>query len=138
MDQGLLPNFCDVKVVFMLALLVELFALVLTLGAPSNVGSFWDRLALISLFTQWLGLLNAALLCMFRQALNKLSMTRTALVSFCIMMMISLLLSLLVIYLGEYLGFYSALDDQWHNFFVLRNLSISALVYIIFLRYLYI
>ncbi|MDH5473064.1 MAG: histidine kinase [Gammaproteobacteria bacterium] len=137
-DHTLLPNFCDVTVIFMTVLLVELFALVLALAVPSHMGGFWDRLALISLFSQWLGLLNAACLCLLRSHLNRLAMVHTALASFFIMMSVSFILSLLVIHGGEYLGFYSAMDTEWHDFFLFRNLSISALIYIIFLRYLYI
>ncbi|MCW8854774.1 MAG: histidine kinase [Gammaproteobacteria bacterium] len=137
-NQGLLPNFCDVTVVFMLALLVELFALVLALAVPSEMAGFWEQLALISLFCQWLGLLNAALLCLLRKSLNKLTMVKTAIASFILMMLVTLILSLLVITIGEYLSFYSVLDTHWHNFFLVKNLSISALVYIVVLRYLYI
>jgi len=137
-DQGLLPNFCDVTVVFMLALLVELFALVLALAAPSEMNGFWEHLSLISMFCLWLGLLNAALLCTLRRWLNQLAMITSAILSFALMMLITLILSLLVISIGEYLGFYSVLDAHWHNFFILKNLSISALVYIVVLRYLFI
>lgn len=137
-DQGLLPNFCDVTVVFMLVLLVELFALVLALAAPSEMEGFWSHLGLISLFCQWLGLLNAALLCSLRKWLNNLTMANTAIASFALVMVVCLALSLLVINVGEFIGFYSLSDTQWHNFFLLKNLSICALVYIVVLRYLYI
>lgn len=137
-EQGLLPNFCDVTVVFMLALLVELFALVLALAAPSESQNFWDHLAMNSLFCQWLALINAALLCVFRRKLNSLEIKITALASFGIMTTVTLILSLLVIHIGEYMGFYSQLDTQWHNFFLLKNLAISVMIYLIVLRYLYI
>ena len=67
-DTGLLPNFCDVNVIFMLILLVELLAIVLT-SAPSTI-NFWDQLALISMLMLWISLLNAAVLCKARRWLN--------------------------------------------------------------------
>ncbi|MDH5766746.1 MAG: histidine kinase [Gammaproteobacteria bacterium] len=122
----------------MLALLVELFALVLALAMPSDSKLFWDHLAMNSLFCQWIGLLDAALLCVLRHRLNDLDMHITALLSFFIMTLVTLVVSLLVISIGEYMGFYSQIDTQWHNFYIFRNLSISALISVVVLRYFYI
>ena len=136
-DQGLLPNFCDVTVVFMLVLMVELFALVLSL-APVSQHGFWDRFALCSIFMQWIALVNAALLCSSRKYLNSLTLPRTALLSFCLMMATSLLFSLLIIYYGDEIGYYNASPYGWEPYFLLRNLAISAIVYAVLLRYFYI
>ena len=136
-DQGFLPNFCDVTTVFMLILLVELFALVLAL-APVDSQNFWDRLAMISLFTQWLALINAALLCRLRKWLNQLSLPYAAMISFTLMMAVTLIISLLVIRFGSNLGFSDFSHPQWFQYFLLRNLAISAVIYAVVLRYFYI
>lgn len=136
-EQGFLPNFCDVNVLFMLILLVELLAIILAL-ASSNVAEFWLRLAFISLFAQWLALTNAGLLCLLRSRLNQLSLLKNSLLSFAMMMMVTLTFSLLVINLGQYLGIYQTLELQWSNYYLLRNLAVSALIYAVMLRYFYI
>ena len=61
-DTGLLPDFCDVRVIFMVVLIVELLAMVLAMAIPSTTKVFWDYLAFISMMMQWIALLNAAVL----------------------------------------------------------------------------
>jgi two-component system sensor histidine kinase AlgZ len=136
-DKGFLPNFCDVTTVFMLVLLVELLSLVLTLVRDQRA-DFWGQLAMISLFTQWLALVNAAVLCGLRKSLNSRPIATNAMTSFIIMMLVTLLFSLLVIYLGPQAGLYMHTDPAWTQYFLLRNLSISAVIYAVMLRYFYI
>ncbi len=136
-DQGFLPNFCDVTTVFMLILLVELFALVLAL-APVDSRDFWDRLAMISLFTQWLALINAALLCWLRKRLNQLSLPYASLFSFILMMAVTLGVSLIIMFFSQNLGFSDFSQPHWTEYFLLRNLAISAVIYAVVLRYFYI
>ena len=136
-DRGFLPNFCDVTVIFILFLLVELFAMVLAV-APADASGFWNRLALISLFAQWIALVNAALLCILRKWLNQLSIPLNASISFTLMMSVSLFFSLTVIYFGHYIGLYTFVSNDWLMYFLFRNLVISAVIYAVVLRYLYI
>ena len=81
LDTGLLPDFCDVRVIFMLVLTVQLLAFVLTMAIPSTTEQFWDYLAFISMMLQWIALLNAAVLCISRRMLNRLSPGLTRLIS---------------------------------------------------------
>ena len=134
-DTGLLPDFCDVRVIFMLILLVEALAIVLAV-APS-VSNFWDQLAFISMLMQWVGLLNAAILCAARQRLNVLSTRNTILVAFCLMMLISFSFSVFVLYLKSWMG----LDDNTSplsEHFLLRIMVMSAAIYAVVLRYFYV
>ncbi len=136
-DQGFLPNFCDVTTVFMLALLVELLCIVLALVADGFSG-FWDRLAMISLFTQWVAFVNAAFLCVLRRRLNRLGLKINASISFGVMMLVTLGFTFVVIYFGHYLGLKSYTDDSWVSYFLSRNVAISAVIYAVVLRYFYI
>ena len=134
-DTGLLPNFCDVNVVFMLILLVELLALVLT-SAPATV-NFWDQLAFISMLMLWIGLLNAAVLCKTRRWLNALPVRRGLLFSFILMMLVSFTFSLVVIAINNQL----LLDDltsPLSDYFLARIMLISAVIYAVLLRYFYV
>jgi two-component system sensor histidine kinase AlgZ len=134
-DTGLLPDFCDVRVIFMLVLLVELFAIVLV-AAPSAI-NYWDQLAFTSMLMQWIGLLNAAVLCGARNWLNRLSTRATVASSFALMMLVSLCFGLLVIAIKNWL----LLDEQTSplsDHFLLRIMIISAAIYAVVLRYFYV
>ena len=59
----LIPNFCTLPVALSLALAMELVALCFTLSASVRTGGFIQRLGLLSLYLQWIGLCSAASLC---------------------------------------------------------------------------
>lgn len=83
-DRFFLPDLCASQSVFFLVLVSQLFAVVLTLAA-SGVGGFdWERLALTSLYVQWVGLSSALLLCKLRPYLKRLSSAKGALFSYLI------------------------------------------------------
>lgn len=136
LKRGFIPNFCDVSIIFMLVLLVELLALLLAL-APAGTQGFWDRLALISVFSQWLALMNASLLCLLKDWLNRQTVIVCSSVSFSLMMLVSLVLSGLVVYLGDYIGLSDLNSHQEILYFLLRNVAISGIVYGVVLRYFY-
>jgi hypothetical protein len=58
-DRLFIPNFCTARPVFMLVLMGELLAIVLTLSTATDVNASFDDLALKSLFS-FNGLLFAA------------------------------------------------------------------------------
>ncbi len=134
--RGFIPNFCDVSIVFMLVLLVELLAVLLALAPMGNNG-FWDRLALISMFAQWLALMNASLLCVLKDWLNRQTVAVCSSVSFSVMMLVTLLLSSLALYFGEYIGLLDSYSHKEMWYFLLRNLAISGIIYGVMLRYFY-
>lgn len=121
----------------MLVLLVELLSLLLAL-APYSDTEFWSRLALISLFAQWLGLVNASLLCILKDWLNQQSEVLCASTSFVLMLLITLGFSLGIIYFGEPIGLITFGSNQQAVHFILRVLAISAIIYAVLLRYLYV
>ena len=136
-DTGFLPNFCDVRVIFMLVLIVELVAIVLAMAIPSSTREIWDNLAFISMMMQWIALLNAAALCATRKWMNQLGGALTVIASFCVMMSVSLAFSLAVLELKNWMG----LDDVTSplgEHFLLRIMVISAAIYAVVLRYFYI
>ena len=134
-DTGLLPNFCDVNVIFMLILLVELMALVLT-SSPSTV-NFWDQFAFVSMLMLWIGLLNAAVLCRARNWLNALPVQSGILFSFSFMMFISIGFSLIVITINNWLML-DNLTSPLSDYFLTRIMIISAAIYAVVLRYFYV
>ena len=137
LDTGLLPDFCDVRVIFMLVLIVELLAIVLAMAVPSTTEIFWDYLAFISMMMQWIALLNAAVLCLSRRILNRLSGPATMLTSFVIMMCVTLLFASVLIKLNLWMKL-DAETSPLGEHFLLRILIMSAAIYAVVLRYFYI
>ncbi len=131
---GFLPNFCANSTVFLTVLLAELFALILALSEAGRPGYFWSRLALISLFVQWVVLGAAALLCLSRRWLNRLSTLAAVLAVFVLTQGVTLTFSLLG---GGFPGFATG-SGVPALAFILRNLAIAGLITLIVLRYFYI
>ncbi len=131
---GFLPNFCANATVFLTVLLAELFALVLALSEADRPGDFWNRLALISLFVQWVVLGAAAVLCLSRRWLAQLSPPAAT-------------VAVLGLTQGVTLGF-SLIGGGFLNpspelvvpslAFIVRNLAIAGIITLIALRYFYI
>lgn len=67
-----LPELCLPQALLVLVVLAELLVFVLVLVEPMRSGFDWVRLALMSLFVQWIVLLSAALLCGLRPWLARL------------------------------------------------------------------
>jgi two-component system sensor histidine kinase AlgZ len=136
-DTGFLPDFCDVRVIFMLVLIVELVAIVLAMAIPSSTEEIWDNLAFISMMMQWIALLNAAALCASRKWMNRLGGALTMIASFCLMMSVSLVFSLTMLKLKTWMGLDDITSPLGENF-LLRMMVISAAIYAVVLRYFYI
>ncbi|MDH1263993.1 sensor histidine kinase [Pseudomonas sp. GD03944] len=71
-DDFFVPELCQPEALLSMVLLAELLVLVLVLAEPMLPGFDWVRLALTSLFVQWILLLSAALLCRMRPLLARL------------------------------------------------------------------
>ena len=67
-----LPELCLPQALLVLIVLAQLLVFVLVLAEPMNPGFNWIRLALTSLFVQWIVLLSAAMLCALRPWLARL------------------------------------------------------------------
>ena len=90
-----LPDLCKVQSVFFLLIVTELVALLFTLGHPSNELLDWNYLGLISLFGHWAVLTSAAILCIARPTLAKLSINIAATIAFIIIIAITIVYSLI-------------------------------------------
>ena len=127
-----LPDLCRVQSVFFLLIVTELVALLFTLAHPSTELLDWNYLGLISLFGHWAVLTSAALLCIARPALAKLSINVAATTAFMVILSITLIYSLIA---DHFLRRPSG--SEVDTLFLLRNLVISAIIGGITLRYFY-
>ncbi len=127
-----LPDLCKVQAVFLLLIVTELVALLFALSHPSTELLDWNYLGLISLFGHWTVLTSAAVLCISRPTLAKISINLAATLSFIIILAITLLYSLIADhFLRPQSG--THIDSQ----FIFRNLVISTIIGGITLRYFY-
>jgi two-component system sensor histidine kinase AlgZ len=71
-DDFFVPELCQPETLLSMVLLAELLVLVLVLSEPMRPGFDWVRLALTSLFVQWIVLLSAAVLCRLRPLMARM------------------------------------------------------------------
>ncbi len=137
LSVDLLPNFCDVRVIFMMILVLELLALVLAVAIPSTQTEFWNYLAFISMMLQWLGLINAALLCNARKWLNQMPQRGSIIMSFSLMMLVSLVFGVVLLELNRWMAL-DAETSPLGEHFMPRIMVLSAAIYALVLRFFYI
>lgn len=125
-----LPNFCTNTTVLLTILLAELFAIVLALSDVQS--GFWQRVALISLFVQWVVLGSAALLCLSRRWLAGLGALTATCAVLAITQAVTLACSLSAIYS------LNPGPDSHAGSFIMRNLAIAGIIALVCLRYFYV
>ncbi|WP_455217247.1 sensor histidine kinase [Kaarinaea lacus] len=141
-DNFFLPDFCNVRMVFAVVIICELLAILLTLS-PLSSSDRWNDLSMISLFVQWVGLASAGVLCLARSRLARMTEAWAATLSYLLLVLTTLVITLLAFAVEAGLHMDSASAGGWRLTnaqlsLLLRNLSISAIVSIVVLRFFYI
>ncbi|MBL1261944.1 MAG: sensor histidine kinase [Thiotrichaceae bacterium] len=136
-DALFLPDFCNIRVIFLVVLIAELLAFVLALAPQVSSNNLWERLGIISMFVQWVTLVNAALLCGLRPLFKKQTHTMVATTSFLIILVVTALLTEVTMRLALFVGLESVLPSASHADFLFHNVAIGAIVSAIALRYFY-
>ena len=135
--QAYLPDFCTGGAVFVVVLVAELVAILLTLAAYDTPGMFMIELAKTSLFVVWLGILSAVIMCLFRDQLESAGKTLAFVVSFVVLEILCVVLAEIAYQLTRVFGESVIIDDS-HFGFILRTFAISSIVIALTMRYLYI
>ena len=135
--QVYLPDFCAAGTLFIVLLVAELVAIVLTLAAHGPDGQFLLQLSKISFFVLWLTLLGSAVMCQLRKWLEQAGKTRAFLLSFVILEITCLVVAELCWQLMWRFGGVSIIDDP-HSDFLLRTFAISSIFIALGMRYLYV
>lgn len=135
--QAYLPDFCAPGAIFVVVLVAELVAILLTLAAHTTPGTFLTELAKMSLFILWFALLGAALLCRIRPWVERIGGTQAFVFSFVVLELLSLVLAELTYQLTRIYGESVIINDS-HSGFILRTFAISSIVIALAMRYLYI
>ena len=135
--QVYLPDFCAAGTLFIVLLVAELVAIVLTLAAHEPDGQFLLQLSKISFFVLWLTLLGSAVMCQLRRWLERAGKTRAFLLGFAILEITCLVVAELSWQLMWRFGGVSIIDDP-HSDFLLRTFAISSIFIALGMRYLYV
>lgn len=125
------PDLCRVRAVFMLLITSELFVLVLAIVQARNSWIDWNYFGLLSLFVQWTTLTSAALICLLRPRLARMSVGRSTLAIVLLVVLDVFAFSLFadrVLHPGN--G-----GDLWQT--VAKKLLLAALIVLMVLRYFY-
>ncbi len=137
LDPFYIPDFCATRMVFAVVLIAELVAVTLALARPN--APFLTELAGISMFLQWLGLTNAAMLCYSRRWLARLTVPQSSAAAFILILLNTVVISELALWLGTAFGTVGITDrpaEHWS--FVLRNAGIALIVTALLLRYFFV
>jgi two-component system sensor histidine kinase AlgZ len=127
-SQFLIPELCNATALSLLVLVGQLLALVLLFaGGPFD----WTRLALTSLFVQWVGLFSAGMICASRPLLARFSVVAGSVVAYGIVLLVTLAVALVAqTVLSPNMGI------QWAQ--VGGQLVIAAIIAGLALRYFYV
>lgn len=135
-DEGFLPDFCQGPVILNVVIIAEMLAFVVTLVTRRISLSLFEDLALISLFVQWIALASVAALCYARRYLNRLPNARAFGGAYVLLLGITLAVSEAAIWLLWLTGKIGTPNPEWRAYFHVQNLSVSAVVNALALRYL--
>jgi two-component system sensor histidine kinase AlgZ len=129
-----LPELCSSRAVFLLVLVAELFAFLLTLSADGLSRFSWELLALASFQVQWITLLSAMCLCRLREPLRRWKPATAGAVSFGLVLLVTLVISLA----GQWVQYgFLGQPFRWDGLRLLSDLLIAAIIAGVGLRYLY-
>ncbi len=136
--NNFLPDFCHIRIVFIVIVIAELLAFILALAPQDQTLDRWSKLSLISLFMQWIALSCTALLCLCRRYLGRINDLAAGLFSFALILLVTALLSGAAFWLGRNNGLdHIVIADQQLEF-ILRNITISGIIGAVVLRYFYV
>ncbi len=135
--QAYLPDFCATTTVFVIVVVAELVAIVLTIAAWRDAQSFLIGLSKTSLFMLWAALLSCALMCQLKSRLEQLGPTAAFVWAYIALVTMTVLLAEIAFQLTRIFG-QSVIIEGSHAGFLVKTLAIAAIVIALLMRYLYV
>ena len=136
-SQAFLPDFCAAPTLFVVLLVAELVAIVLSIATLSASGDFLVTLSKLSLFLIWIALASSAIMCLLRKYLERLGPTRAFVISYAVLVTLCVLLAETAYRLADTFSPAPIIPGN-HQAFLLQTLAISAIVIALAMRYLYV
>lgn len=137
-QSSFLPDFCGVRMVFVVVLIAELLAIIITLALPGHINERSSDLALNSLFIQWIALSSILILCISRPYLSVLSDYWAATFSYLLVLIVAFIITELAWWLLYEWPDRTIYSSSSHGMFLLRCMGISAIVSALALRYFFV
>ncbi len=115
----------------------QLFAFILVL-LPIVPGTrdIWNNISLVSLFVQWIGLSSCAIICLIRPTLARYSHLTASLIVYVLLLIMLGFVSEAAYWLVYPINSFDYPD--WHSTYIIRNLTVGAIIFAIALRYFYV
>jgi len=133
-----LPQFCDGPTLFALMVVAELVALVVVLAPEPSPRPWLPRLAVLSVYVQWLALVGAVVLCSLRPLLERLGARNGLIVAWAAAVAVTTLGAVVVSRIDQALDLGFGVPRGETARFVFANAAICALITAALLRYLYV
>lgn len=133
-----LPQFCSGPTLFALMVVAELVALVIVLVPDTGERGWLPRLGVLSVYVQWLALLNAVVLCSMRAFLQRLPERAGFFTAWAVGVAVTALGSAVVLRMDQALGLQLTAPLGGGVRFVFVNAAICALIAAALLRYLFV
>ena len=139
-DSGavFLPDLCGVHALFVVVISSELVAFIIIIARHGFGPSFVDELALLSMYTQWLGLSSAGALCLARRPLTGSSERTVAIASYGLVLAVAWVVAELAWWVVNPVVGAGAIIQVQHDDLVWRTVCVAAIVAALVLRYFYV
>lgn len=136
-SQVYLPDFCAAGTLFIVVLVAELVAIVLTIAALTPESQFLVELSKTSFFVLWISLPGTALMCLIKNHLESAGRTRAFVISFLVLEIMCVALAEGAWQITRIYG-QSLIIHDLHSTFIFKTFAISSIVIALAMRYLYI
>jgi two-component system sensor histidine kinase AlgZ len=134
--DSVLPNFCRAQALLPVVFVMQLVATILTLADLDGAADAATHYVFASLYLQWLGMTCAALLCGLRGQLTRLPPKLLFLACWALLLVVTLLVSIVGWKVASWIALPGMVGAQER--FVLSNVTISALISPLLLRYFWV
>ena len=135
-DEGFLPNFCRGPIVLHVIVVAQFLAVVITVLIPPLTQRAFLDLFLVSLFVQWIALTSISVLCLAGRFLNNLPEHRALIMAYLLLLCVTWLVGECALWVLSQFGVIVSPRPGWYAFFHVQNLTVSAIVNALVLRYL--
>lgn len=136
LDEGFLPNFCRGPIVLNVVLVAQFLAVAITALIPPLTERVFLDIFLVSLFVQWIALASISVLCVAGPFLNSLPERRALLMAYLLLLCVAWLVGECALWLLSQYDIISSARPTWYAYFHIQNLTVSAIVNALVLRYL--
>jgi len=131
-----LPDFCEQGNLLRTIIMAELLVFVLVAARPGTPFERLQTLALLTLFVQWIAMVDLALLCSGRRLLSRMDDRAAALLAFVMLQLVTIVFTLLGFHALRWMGLVPPTAPLMQT--LIENTVISTVVTAVALRYFYV